>query len=180
MITLCFFPILILGFIAGFAYFYNKTKKVLGSVLILLIGLISAYAVSLVADMIITMLGFATRNVDLFYRPEGAIGIITVQSIIFIGCGLVGLFVHYYLLKDSKATEVSFGFWWMAIVLLLSGGFDMAIEVIRVVNSPILQLCLTVGILMALILVAVKFRDRIFKQKEGGELTGEAPKKAQK
>jgi hypothetical protein len=168
MVSFCIFPVAVLAFFAGLAYFYMKTKQVLGSVLMILIGLIGIYAVSLVADMTLAMFGFDQTYQD-FFRAEN-VGATMIQAGVYFAFAFVALLTHYFLLKENKAIEASYGFWWMAIVLFLSGGLDLMLEIFIVVNSMMLRLCFAIGILIVLVFVTTKFKDRIFKQPEGKEL----------
>ena len=158
--------LLLIGFLAvlaGLYHFNNKLQKFTGSVVVIVIALVVLYISVTFADLILSRLGFSTG----FPSPEK--GYYLYQAFIYILIGLVMLAVHYYLLKEISSKEVSYAFQWNGIVLLLSGGLDSLIETFIRIQLLEFRLFLAILLLIVLIFVATKYRDRFFGSKEGFE-----------
>jgi hypothetical protein len=158
--------LLVLGFIAllgGFAYFYNKLKRVTGSVVVLVIGLVALYITVTLSDLFLSYAGFETGF------PDTTTGYYFYQAFIYIGLGIVMLGSHYFLLRETQSKEVSHAFWWCGLVLLVSGGLDLLVEAF--IRLPLMEIRLFIAIvvLVVLIFIASKYRNLLFGKKETPE-----------
>lgn len=155
--------LLLFGFVAvvaGLIYFYNKMRKVTGSIIVLVIGLLGLYVGVTFSDLILSYMGLETGF------PDADSGYYLYQAFIYIFIGLGMLGAHYYILKETPGKEVSYAFWWVGLVLLISGAFDLLIETF--IRLPLMELKLFLAIVMMIIVVAIatKYRDKFFGKKE--------------
>ncbi len=157
--------LVLLGFlavVAGLLFFYHKTKKGAGSVIILVIGLVGLYIGVMLSDVVLSRMGLETG----FPRPDT--GYYLYQSFLYVFIGLSMLGTHYYLLKEMQGKEISYAFWWTGLVLLISGGMDLLIETFVRIPMMEFRLFLAIIVLGVLVFIANRYRDKFFGKKEDG------------
>ena len=155
--------LLLIGFLAalwGVIHFNDKLKNFTGSIVVIVIGLVGLYVGVTFSDVVLSNLGFETG----FPNPER--GYYLYQSFIYIFLGAVMLGAFFYLLKDTKAKEVSHAFWWIGTVMMIAGGLDLIIETFVRVEILEFKLMLGIVLLIALLIMATKYKDRLFERKE--------------
>lgn len=155
--------LLLLGFLAvliGLIYFYGKTKKITGSVVVIVISLVGLYIAVTFSDVVLSRFGFVTGF------PSAETGYYLYQSFIYLFLGFAMLGTHYYLLKETQSKEVSYAFWWDGVVLLITGALDLLIETFTRIPMMEFRLFLAMILLAILVVLATKYRERLFGKKE--------------
>jgi|GEM_PF-5518729 len=159
--------LIILGFlavIAGVIYLsYKQKMSLLGSVLVVVIGLVGLYIAVTFSDIVLSYAGFDETG---FPYPDD--GYYLYQAFIYIILGLLMLGSHKYLLKGMQSKEISFGFWWASLVLLVTGGLDLLIDTFIRVPSAEVRFFIGLLVLVTLLFIGTKFRKQIFGRGEKG------------
>lgn len=166
--------LLVLGFgaaIGGLIYFWKKIKTISGSAIILVIGLVGLYVAVTGTDIVLDRVGSFETGF-----PYGSTDYYLYQAFIYIGLAVPILLVHHFMLKDKLSGEISYAFWWIGLVLGLSGGLDLLIETFRRVEAMELRLCVAIFLLIGLIGVAIVYKDKFFSKKEEGKVQPQGKK----
>ena len=150
----------LIAVVGGLIYFHGKLKKATATVIVLAIALVGLYIFTTLSELILSYLGFETGF------PSPHTGYYLYQSVIYIFFGMLLLAAFRYLGKGAESKEVSYAFWWIGVVLLISGALDLLIETFTRVPMMELKLLLAVVLFALMILAATKYRKKFFGKEE--------------
>lgn len=157
MASLLIFPLAFFGLIIGFYVFY-KRLGLAGSAISIVIGIVSLYIALNISDIILSVFGYSYS--DPF--PPGGGGYYSSQALIFILLGGLMLSVYYFILREQK--ELSQGFLFSSVILLLTGAMDLVIDTLMRNNDPIARLFIALLVLGIILAIAYMKKGTLFRK----------------
>jgi hypothetical protein len=160
MASIVMYPMVLLAMLIA-TIRYVRHLGVLGMIVVLGLGCLGIFISLSFTDVILTGFGFEQGF------PSGDTGYYTYQGALFVMVGILLMGAYIFINKELKnQQELGKTFLFSSSVMLLTGIFDLMIDILFRMNEPISRLVIGVILFIGLMVVLVKYKDKIFPKKE--------------
>jgi drug/metabolite transporter (DMT)-like permease len=160
MASIIMYPVVIFAMLIA-TIRYIRHLGVLGMIIVLALGCLGIFISLSFTDVLLTGFGFEQGF------PSGDTGYYTYQGALFVIVGTLLMGAYIFINKElQNQQELGKTFLFSSSVMLLTGVFDLMIDILFRMNEPFSRLIIGVLLFLGLMVVFVKYKDKIFPKKE--------------